>query len=423
MDPVIHCSVAAVAARLVLGEGRTRSPARDGFVIATAILAGLAPDADQLCHPFPPETGGLSYMLYHRGATHTVLACLALGLALGAVIWLASRLLRPAWRPSLRDLVVTAVLGTELHLLFDGFVDYGVHPFWPWNAWVYGDFLFLSEPLLWLALSPAVLAWLVSLLPVRQSWLRIALTLAGPLFAVGWTWRQALQPIWVLPGAAVVVTLWGAAMMFVYRRDRSPRIAALAALLVLVVFFGASRFAKARALAELAKVTPNEDIRQVVTTATAANPFCWRVVVSSYAEGGQKVVVRMGALSFWSLSDARDCVISNRKAPPNLPNLPWHTGSDAASAAFNWFGTFEDSTSSFFELAANNCRARATRHFLRAPFWVKKTDGKAIIGDLRLDYERDAKRYAKYTFDQGEKHGCDTLRVPPWTPPFFDSNP
>ena len=48
-----------------------------------------------------------------------------------------------------------AFLAPLLHIAMDATNSYGVHPFWPfYDGWLYGDSVFIVEPLLWAAAAP-----------------------------------------------------------------------------------------------------------------------------------------------------------------------------------------------------------------------------------------------------------------------------
>ncbi len=119
-------------------------------------VASNLPDVDLLYTSF--AGGPLAYVLQHRGYTHTLVGALlgAVLLWLIDLLWLHYRQLRAsvaerAW------LAAACIGGVLLHLAMDYTNNYGVHPFWPfYDGWVYGDSVFILEPLLWLAAVPLI---------------------------------------------------------------------------------------------------------------------------------------------------------------------------------------------------------------------------------------------------------------------------
>ena len=126
------------------------------LVVVCLVVGSNLPDADLL---YTSLGGGpLAYVLQHRGYTHTLVGALA-GSALwwcGCALWLRYRHLR-ATAVEQTWLAAAGASGVLLHLAMDYTNNYGVHPFWPfYDGWVYGDSVFILEPLLWLAALPLV---------------------------------------------------------------------------------------------------------------------------------------------------------------------------------------------------------------------------------------------------------------------------
>jgi inner membrane protein len=94
----------------------------------------------------------------HRGYTHTVVGCLVLVALLYAAAewWLGRKHLVLTPRDRL-EIAGVCMLGTLLHLAMDFLNSYGVHPLWPiQDGWVYGDSVFIVEPLYWAAAAPLI---------------------------------------------------------------------------------------------------------------------------------------------------------------------------------------------------------------------------------------------------------------------------
>lgn len=163
MDNLTHSLVG-----LALGELANRAlPAhpdphkartRRRVLLATGALASNFPDLDLVLTPLlaPP----LGYLLHHRGHTHTLLYALpqiALLLGLLWLLWPGARRLMRDDRTARRAVLATAALGMVLHLSLDFLNVYGVHPFHPLDSrWLYGDMVFIIEPVFWTALGVAL---------------------------------------------------------------------------------------------------------------------------------------------------------------------------------------------------------------------------------------------------------------------------
>ena len=113
----------------------------------SGVVASNLPDLDILAQRFARD-GKLTYLVHHRGYTHTWAAALVLGFLAGAAfaygggVGDARARRRVAW---------FGAAACALHVACDGLNDYGVHPFSPFdNRWFYGDSMFIVEPL-WLA--------------------------------------------------------------------------------------------------------------------------------------------------------------------------------------------------------------------------------------------------------------------------------
>ena len=150
MDNLTHTLIGLIAGESVARTTRAREPGlapetRRVLFVALAAIGGNLPDLD-LVYSYrgvPHDSHAkLSYVLQHRGYTHTVLGCLILTLLLyaGAELWLRYRRLELTRRDRL-ELAGMSMFGTFLHLGMDFLNSYGVHPFWPVkNGWFYALF-------------------------------------------------------------------------------------------------------------------------------------------------------------------------------------------------------------------------------------------------------------------------------------------
>jgi inner membrane protein len=149
------------------------------LLVVSLVLGSNLPDVDLLYSSF--AGGPLGYVLQHRGYTHTLLGALggAVLLWFAVRLWLRYRGLR-ADVEELAWIGAACVIGVLLHLGMDYTNNYGVHPFWPfYDGWVYGDSVFILEPLLWLAAAPLIFV-------LQSTWARalVALALGAMTLAV-----------------------------------------------------------------------------------------------------------------------------------------------------------------------------------------------------------------------------------------------
>jgi inner membrane protein len=139
MEPLAHSLCGAALARTKLGRLHRLAP------ISLLVGANL-PDVDLAWSYF----GHQSYLIYHRGFTHSICGSLLLGLLLAAVMRAIERR-RPDSPRSWRPFLLPALLGVLTHPLLDFLNNYGVRPWLPFSdeRW-YGDLLFIVDPWLWL---------------------------------------------------------------------------------------------------------------------------------------------------------------------------------------------------------------------------------------------------------------------------------
>jgi inner membrane protein len=379
---------------------------------ACGLLASIAPDIDRIddcfLNRFGPDGHGLSYMLYHRGHTHTVVGCLALAAVLFAFFWLPRR----RYGPSPGRLAGIVLGGTLLHLFLDFSNDYGVHPWWPLSErWFYGDYLFLAEPAVGAALIPFIVGVFT-----RNVRLRILIsTAATTAFICTLVFWKKWGVGWFPVSFTALVLI---AQLLVQKGEVRPKGAWAVLLCVLGVFLGASQLAAASARRLMTEERPNECVMDVVTTPAPGNPLCFRVIVLSQVGG--EFVARLGTRSLARFVDPESCF-----SPPHClgpRSIVFSPVGLSEERGWSWAVSFRGTTSKFEEFAATNHRVKESRRFLRVPFWgawKDDPDGKFIIGDLRLDYDpRNPAEYCKYPFFESNEERFDGRSVP-WEPPFL----
>lgn len=336
-------------------------------------IGGNLPDLDLFMSFRGFARGKLAYLLQHRGYTHTLLGCLALGLLLyGALaLWMRWRRLRPTAREQ-RLLLAATLLGTGLHLLMDFLNSYGVHPFWPLvNRWYYGDSVFIVEPLYWIAVTPLIF--------VQRS--RLARTLLG--LAVGAALALSAFSGFVPRPIVALLILFAAGLLLLGARC-SVRVAAHASLVACLGITALFVVSGALARAQAARLAGAEafSLADAALTPLPANPLCWDVILMQERAGGLRL--RRATLSIapgW-LAAARcpRALVAGRTTAPLIPVPAPDT------PQVRWLGELEIPAHALAALAQRDCGARALLRFVRAPFIAPY--GKAsVLGDLRFDRE------------------------------------
>ena len=206
MDNLTHTLIGAVAGEALArctraGAGGLPADARRNLLVVVGAVGSNLPDIDVAWTWRGFSGSSLSYLLEHRGHTHTLVGCAVLALLLyvagmGWARWRGYTTTR-ADQLTLCGLCAFGVFG---HLGMDALNSYGVHPFWPWNnRWYYGDALFIVEPLYWLAALPLLFV-------VRTTLARVVLGAAALVAVVAAAGLQLSQPLHVLAvGAAALV--------------------------------------------------------------------------------------------------------------------------------------------------------------------------------------------------------------------------
>lgn len=407
MDNLTHSLIGLVA-----GEAMARctapdphglpAPTRRNALIAISIIGSNLPDID-LAWSMQFVTGDrVGYLLQHRGHTHTLLACFALAALLLMGTWLWHRYRHRQWSASdLRILAFAAVLGVLLHLGMDALNSYGVHPFWPWdNRWIYGDRVFIVEPLYWLAAAP--------LLMVLQRWpARLGLGLSLLAGSVLLKVAHAAMPWWSLPLPALLLVLLGWPMP-----QRAAVLTSAALCVLLTAAFATAGTVATRKLDALAATSFSawRTLDHALAPAPA-NPLCWDLLLLQ--QFGDEYVVRRGQLSVLPLVSVNACSFSRERGADSL----FARRVDAArSDAVRWNGEYVMSRALLAQLAGSSCTARELMQFARVPFAVRQGAG-WVLGDLRFDNGRGG-GMSEVTVMPGSRDQC--RHDVPWVPPRAD---
>jgi inner membrane protein len=413
MDNLTHTLIGVIAGESVAQGTRARAPGlpsdvRRGLFVVLAAVGGNLPDLDLVYsyHGVPHETRAkLSYVLQHRGYTHTLLGCSLLALALYAAAewWLRRKRLAPTVRDRL-ELAGMSFFATFLHLGMDFLNSYGVHPFWPVaNDWHYGDSVFIVEPLYWAAAAPLVFAagsWAARLL--------VACALAAGLY-VGLMFP--LVPTLPYIGFILLTLL----LLAVGSRAsaRTAAITSAVAMLTVTATFVVSGQLAARTVRTLAATDfPGGQVIDHVLSPGPMNPLCWDVLL--LVTGGDRYVVRHGVLSnapaMLPVSKCR--TLSGDRAT----TVPLRKVAAPENAAVHWFGELEMSRTQLVQLVEGHCDAAALMQFARAPF-AAQFGRDWVIGDLRFDTGRGS---GMANIPVGPPANGPCQPAAPWVPPVAD---
>ncbi|HMN45472.1 MAG TPA: metal-dependent hydrolase [Povalibacter sp.] len=408
MDNLTH-----TLAGVLVGEtlARTTSPSPSGLsqpqrrnLLVTLMAVGSnVPDLDFLSSAISGDK--LEYLLEHRGHTHTVIGAFLAAALLYLVCeaWCRWR----HWPLMTRDrwhVAAAALLALLLHITMDFANNYGVHPFWPVdNRWLYGDTIFIWEPLLWTAAAP-----LIFILRTTLARVLVGALLAAALAAC---FGSGLVPI----GFAVLATGLALAMLGIARRTKpvTALLAGIALWLSITATFALSRnAAETQVRRFVSEALPQMTVLDYVLTPFPANPVCWDVMLPM--TDADRYVIRRGTWSLWpQVLPAARCpgheLLSNVTAP-----MTRVVGND--SPAVIWHGEVVMRRTELPALAVRDCDAAALMHFARVP-WALRRENTWIVGDLRYDRE-PALGFAEIELKKDAAHCSSPL--PPWLPPRGD---
>jgi inner membrane protein len=415
MDNVTHSLAGALigeaATRLVRErDGGLPAPARRNIFLSLMVIGSNLPDIDFVYSAVTRNK--LDYLLQHRGHTHTVIGALveAVLLFIAAEVWIRWRRL-PADKVDRFWLIGLALLAPLLHISMDATNTFGVHPFWPFdNHWLYGDSVFILEPLLWAAAVPL-------LFTLRAPWSR-ALGVVSLLTALTWIFSTGL--IVMFSGITLLSLTF---IMLCVGWFASPRRSLFTAMgvwvLVTAMFIEAHSLAAREVEIVLAEKFPGAQTLDHALSPMPVNPVCWEVVTAQVQ--GNQYTLRRAMLSLapaWL--SAEQCPNRDLGDPTTAPIQPVVEAGGGAQAVdavrmagqWAWFGELTMPRDELAQLAETRCEVAAFLKFARAP-WAERIKDRWVIGDLRYDREA-ALGFSEIELDQREN--CPR-HVPPWVAP------
>jgi inner membrane protein len=407
LDNVTHTLIGVLAGEAIavtLPPGRQGLPEgfRRNLVVAVMAVGSNLPDLDFLYGATTHNK--LDYLLQHRGYTHTVVGALCIALLAFAACeaWIRWRG-NTAIREDRLAIFGVALLAPLLHVAMDFGNNYGVHPFWPfYNGWIYGDSIFIVEPLYWAAAAPLIF--------VLKTW--VARALVGLILAGGVV-LSAISGMVPLPFIVLLISL--AALMLAVGYKAAPRTALWSGIFVwlaVTTLFAIGHHLAANQIESKYGFIGDEIELDHVLTPMPSNPICWDVLLVQSSE--KSYFLRQGVLSLaprWM--PANTCPSRMASARPVAPLAPM-TADESDMAAIYWRGEIELSQQRLRDLDASSCQASALLRFARAPFYAAH-NGLTLVGDLRYAREPGA----GFAETELGKDPCPVFKAP-WTPPRAD---
>jgi inner membrane protein len=287
-----------------------------GLAVAKAGLDRLSPGATVLCMAAAnaPDAdvvttlwGRWVYLHHHRGITHSIVGALLLALLLPLLFYGGERVVArlrgkpPSFR--LPGLLVASLLAMATHPL--------MRPFLPWSArWYYGDLVFIVDPWLWLVVGGA--AFLLTSRRWWQTgfWMLLALIITSAVILLPMRNNDLNLPLAVRIGWVV-----GILALIIGRRlhlqERWGSKIAIAALSLVLVYWGALSFMHARAYSQAAQLagdfaaTRRENVTRLAAMPTLADPTLWRCV----AETDRGTTFRFNLALYGNPESPRDLVL------------------------------------------------------------------------------------------------------------------
>jgi inner membrane protein len=405
MDNITHTLIGALvgeaaALRRTARTTQSEATARNLLVWVSAIGSNF-PDCDVLYTAVAHDK--LTYVLEHRGYTHTVIGAVLAGILISVCAlgfarrrkWIISR--SDCWR-----IAAMSFFTPLLHITMDFTNNYGVHPFWPWHdAWFYGDTIFIIEPLLWAACAP-----LAFTLRTRAGRILVATVLVA---AVALPLITGLVP---LPAVIFVAVVSGVLLRIARSKPALGVLAAIACWAGVTTTFAAEHARAARLVSQISHDRfADQHLMDAVLTPLPANPLCWEIVLVQSHQN--ELILRRAMLSVMpSIIDASQCPTRGLERAITAPLIAVKAES---TPQIKWYGETHTDLMLLQDLYTTDCSATGFMRFARAP-WSSVVDGRRVLGDLRFDREPQL-GFAE--IELGRRDECGTSA--PWLPPRADA--
>ena len=271
-----------------------------------------------------------------------------------------------------------------LHILFDSWNSYGIHPFYPFNnKWFYGDLVFIVEPFLWFAFA-APLFFIF-----HSKWTRF--TLIGVIATVPLLAAYNGLLTWYSVAATFSFAL---ITSFFAQRAKTVSRKILAGVTAAILFLATQSFTAMKVREQLnasfEPQSPKHKIIDPVLSALPANPFCWSVIQLEVDQANDKYITISKIVSSWpTLLAAESCPVFRAPA-----------------------GRAEMELSEFVAITEKDCYVDAWLRFSRAPFFEN-----SLASDLRFA-QRQISNFSNLEISSDKRY-CPRF-IPPWSRPRQD---
>jgi inner membrane protein len=405
MDNLSH-SVVGLAVGELVHRSLSQEPDVDRQRIRRRLLlfscwaASNFPDLDLFLTPLLPAP--LGYLLHHRGHTHTLLYAVPQAILLWTMIWAlwpsARKLLKQSTHAR-SGVMLSLSLGFALHLLMDYLNSYGIHPFHPFDSrWLYGDMVFILEPLFWMAFGVPMAMMVQSTAPRL---FLLALLIGAPAFFTlrGFLSWGSLVGLVLLAGTMVILQHRAGA------RGRGALIVALSVSVGVVVMQGAASGQATRLVTEtLQKRDAASRILDASMSSFPTNPLCWAFVSIESNEHAGTYTLRRGLLSL------APNILPVAECPSGLSERPSQT---KEKPAIVFLAERNGSLDTLRRLKNENCHVEAWLRFARAP---SLSESEAF--DLRFGSNPED-NFTTINFADFQHRECSRL-IPGWAFPRAD---
>ncbi|MBN21087.1 MAG: hypothetical protein CL678_07345 [Bdellovibrionaceae bacterium] len=394
MDNVTHSLAGVVLARWVTppeGENSENPSTRwKHAVLWAGILGSNLPDFDFLLNPIS-GFGKISYLLQHRGYTHTLVVTVLLGILLGGIL---SRVYGWKGKPRM-TLILLSILSGWTHIGMDFWNNYGVHPFWPiHNQWFYGDTIFIIEPLLWITLGTLTLKG-TYLKKLKGFYLFCLIGLAG-LMVFG-PFLKGIHVTFVF----LIAGFW---IYFLKKSSIYWTEKKWGFICILVIWGGFSVFGQYAKAIIRSHATPGYEWVDFSKTPVPSHPLCWRTL--TLERKGDELLSQSSWISVIpSLISARMCseFFPRYDSDEVLSESPQRMVQWAANTHI----------SDLIKWDKNHCDFHAFLAWSRFPYWKSQEDRLVWFSDLRYK-RKGAPQFASSDAGPADAN-CDRF-IPGWTP-------
>ncbi len=402
MDNLTHSLIGAAVAEAAFQLRKKReSTVQRAPLYSASILANNFPDLDLLYRIFEP--GNLTYLLNHRGWTHSFLFSIPQGTLILFAFWLWQTWRGTRWSAATwRALLAVTALGLCLHLGLDFLNSYGIHPLSPFdNHWYFGDTIFIVEPWLWVFLIPLALLSL----PRRTKGSAVVAALMVSVFCGGLCVgvRAGMVPL----GLAVLIGGTGAGFFLVLQKAQAavrPWIVIAALTSVIGVFRAGHDFAHAGLERAFHPGNSHLTLADLVLSPLPGNPFCWTFF--AVEKGAESYRVDTGVVDLMRTRCARGLVLDGKK----LDRSPCYFCSDLD---IREYGGYAIKAAELVAQYKTHCRVRAWFQYARVPY----REG-TEYGDLRFAL-KGSRNFSSYDSARNPPDECMSYPVP-WLPPRSD---